>query len=358
MNDRFLRACRREPVDRTPVWIMRQAGRYLPEYRAVRAGMPFLTLCKTPEKAAEVTLQPIDILGVDAAILFSDILIPLEPMGVGVRFDEGGPVLAPPELTLERMERLAVPDPVETVPFVLDTIRLLRRELAGRVPLIGFAGAPFTLASYVVEKGGSKDFLKLKRLLFERPEVAHALLGKLADTVGLYLRAQIEAGAQAVQIFDTWAGILSPRDYDEFAGPYVTRVIEALPKPGVPVIHYVNGGAGLLERMKAAGGDVIGIDWKTSLADARRRLGAEVAVQGNLDPVALFLPHEKLEQRVAEILAQGASAPGHIFNLGHGIYPDTSPDAAKFLVECVHRLSAAGAAAGGAPARQQQQQQQ
>lgn len=338
-NDRFLRACRREPVDRTPVWIMRQAGRYLPEYRAVRAGIPFLTLCKTPEKAAEVTLQPIDILGVDAAILFSDILIPLEPLGIGVRFDEGGPVLEPPELSLAAIERLGIPDPTETVPFVLETIRILRRELAGRVPLIGFAGAPFTLASYVVERGGSKDFLTLKRLCFESPRVAHALLGKLADTVGAYLAAQIEAGAQAVQIFDTWAGILSPRDYDEFAGPYVRRVIEALPNPGVPVIHYVNGGAALLERMRAAGGDVIGIDWKQSLASARARLGTDVAVQGNLDPVALFLPEPKLEQRVREILDEAGPAPGHVFNLGHGIFPQTAPERARFLVDCVHRLS-------------------
>ncbi len=340
MNDRFLRACRGLPVDRTPVWIMRQAGRYLPEYRAVRAGIPFLTLCKTPEKAAEVTLQPVDILGVDAAILFSDILIPLEPMGVGVRFEERGPILDPPELTLDEVAKLAVPDPCQTVPFVLDTIRILRRELADRVPLIGFAGAPFTLASYVIERGTSKDFVKLKRLCFEAPRVMHALLAKLADTVGLYLRAQIEAGAQAVQIFDTWAGVLSPRDYDEFAGPYVRRVIEALPTPGVPVIHYALGGATLLERMRSAGGDVIGLDWRIPLDEARRRLGSDVALQGNLDPVALFLPRAELEARVREILAQAGPGPGHIFNLGHGIFPETAPESARFLVDCVHRASA------------------
>lgn len=340
-NDRFLRACRREPVDRTPVWIMRQAGRYLPEYQAIRRELDFLTLCKTPEKAAEVTIQPLDILGVDAAILFSDILIPLEPLGVGVRFEEKkGPVLEAPDLDLARVRALPVPDPVETVPFVLDTIRVLRRELVDRVPLIGFTGAPFTLASYIVEGGTSRDFMKLKRLLFEQPDVAHALLEKLADTVALYLSAQIEAGAQAVQIFDTWAGQLSKRDYATFAGPYVRRVIEQLPREGVPVMHYVNGSASILEEMAALGSDGISLDWRQSLAEARERLGPDVTVQGNLDPATLYLPPEQIEERVAEVLDEAGDAPGHIFNLGHGIFRDTPVPHAQHLVECVHRLSA------------------
>jgi uroporphyrinogen decarboxylase len=336
----FLKALRGEPVERTPIWIMRQAGRYMKEYREVRARMSFLELCKNPEAATEVTLQPIDALGVDAAILFSDILVVLEPMGSNLSFSEGrGPVLDPPIRTLQDVERLRVINAEEDVPYVMDTIRLLRRELEGRVPLIGFSGAPFTLASYLIEGGTSKAFIQLKTMMYKEGEAYAMLMTKLAKTVINYLNAQIAAGAQAVQIFDTWAGILSPHDYVTFVAPYTKMVIDGLNREGVPVLLYANGSATLLKHLKAAGPDAMGIDWRINLDDAIDALGGDIPVQGNLDPTALFLPREEIPKRAKEILDMGKKAPGHVFNLGHGVLPPTDVENVKALVDAVHELS-------------------
>ncbi|NDY42799.1 uroporphyrinogen decarboxylase [Dissulfurirhabdus thermomarina] len=341
MNDTFLRACRGEPTPFTPVWLMRQAGRYLPAYQAVRGTTDFLTLCKTPELAVEVTLQPVDILGVDAAILFSDILIPLEPMGVGLAFHEGrGPVLDPPVRTEDQVRSLRGIDPERDVPFVLETIRRLRRELAGRVPLIGFSGAPFTLATYLVEGGTSRGFLHTKRMMFEAPEVFEELMRRITDVTVAYLRAQAAAGAQAIQVFDTWAGILSPGDYRAHALPHARRVMEALADTGVPRIYFVHDGGHLLEDIRTAGADVVGLDWRTDISAALQRLGADAVVQGNLDPCALFLPEDRLRERVRGILEEGRRARGHVFNLGHGVLPEIPPEKAKLVVDLVHELSA------------------
>jgi uroporphyrinogen decarboxylase len=339
MNTRFLDACRGLPVDRTPVWLMRQAGRYLPEYMRVREKCSFLQLCKTPELAARVTLQPVDILGVDAAILFSDILIPLEPMGMRLDFVPG-PVFEDPVRTLDHVERLRIPVMEEEVPFVLETIRLLRRELEGRVPLIGFGGAPFTLACYMVEGKGSKDFAALKKMMYSAPEIYSALMDKVTTMLIAYLNAQIMSGAQAIQLFDTWGGILSPSDYERYALPYTSRVISGIRANGVPLIHFVKGAGAMLERVGKAGGDVLGLDWHTGLGKARDILGPDVAVQGNLDPTVLYGPKPLIESEVKRILEENGGRPGHIFNLGHGILPDTPPENARFMVECVHRLSA------------------
>jgi len=338
MNTRFLDACRGLPVDRTPVWLMRQAGRYLPEYMRVREKCSFLQLCKTPDLAARVTLQPVDILGVDAAILFSDILIPLEPMGMRLDFVPG-PVFEDPVRTLDHVERLRIPVMEEEVPFVLETIRLLRRELEGRVPLIGFGGAPFTLACYMVEGKGSKDFAALKKMMYSAPEIYSALMDKITTMLIGYLNAQITSGAQAIQLFDTWGGILSPSDYERYALPYTTRVISGIRTDGVPIIHFVKGAGAMLECVGKAGGDVLGLDWHTGLGKARDILGPDVAVQGNLDPTLLYGPKPLIEAEVKRILEENRGRPGHIFNLGHGILPDTPPENASFMVECVHRLS-------------------
>jgi uroporphyrinogen decarboxylase len=317
----FLRACRGEATSRPPIWIMRQAGRYLPEYRAVRAKVSFLELCKTPDLACEVTLQPIRRFGLDASIVFSDILIPLEAMGCPIEFpDDGGPHIAQPVRSEADVARLGVPDPAQTMPFVLDAIRKIRAQLPGEVPLIGFAGAPLTLASYLVEGGGSKNFTHLKGLLLGAPQAAHALLDKLARTVSLFLQAQIEAGAQAVQLFDTWAGMLAPDDYETFALPYTSQIVATVARR-VPVIVYVGGGGTLLERIATSGCDVIGLDWRVEIGEARARLG-ERPVQGNLDPVALFGPRAVVEQKARAIVERGGRR-GHIFNLGHGILPET-----------------------------------
>ena len=340
MNDTFLRACMGEKVDYTPIWIMRQAGRYLPEYQAVRKKVDFLTLCKTPELAAEVTLQPVDILGVDAAILFSDILIPLEPMGVKVRFlEKKGPQLRPVMRKKRDIEKLTVINPKRDVPFVLDTIKLLRRKLRRKVPLIGFSGAPFTLATYMIEGGSSKNFLETKRMMFSAPELFHSLMERITETTISYLSAQIKAGAQAVQIFDSWAGALSPDDYREHSLPFVKRTIEELKPLGVPIIYFVNNCGGLLELARTSGADVIGIDWRVDISKAITRLGKGVSVQGNLDPLALFSDEGVLEKKVADIIKKGRRARGHIFNLGHGILPQTPPEMAKKLVQMVHELS-------------------
>jgi uroporphyrinogen decarboxylase len=339
MNDTFLKACRGEETDYVPVWLMRQAGRYLPEYQAVRGGVDFLTLCKTPELAAKVTKQPIEILGVDAAILFSDILIPVEAMGMHLEFsDKKGPVLNDPIRTKAGVDRLVIPDTEDSMPFVLETIRRLRAELT--VPLIGFSGAPFTLATYMVEGGSSKNFLNTKKMMFQNPGLFQAFMEKITMTVISYLSSQIKAGAQAVQIFDTWAGVLSPEDYREFAMPYVKTAVSELRKEGVPIIYFVNDCSAVLGDIKKSAADVIGIDWRIDLREAIKKLGKKFVVQGNLDPCALFLPKEKIEDRVKDILWKGEFAKGHIFNLGHGILPETPVENAQAMVDAVHKYSA------------------
>ncbi|WP_420209214.1 uroporphyrinogen decarboxylase [Candidatus Electronema sp. JC] len=338
MNDTFLRACRGERTEYTPVWFMRQAGRYLPEYQAVRGKVSFLELCKRPELCTEVTLQPIDIFGFDAAILFSDILIPMEAMGLQLEFHESkGPVFPEPVRTQAAVDRLLIPDPDECLPFVLETIRLLRRAL--KVPLIGFSGAPFTLATYLIEGGSSKVFLETKRMAYQQPELYHALLEKITRCTSRYLQAQARAGAQVLQIFDSWAGILAPCDFERFALPYVQSIIADLRKmTDVPIIYFANNGATLLELSKTSGADVLGLDWRIKLDEAAK-IAQQHVLQGNLDPIALFLPKEELEKRIATILAEGRAAKGHIFNLGHGILPQTPPEQVKIAVEAVHRLS-------------------
>jgi uroporphyrinogen decarboxylase len=341
MWDRFLRACRREPVDATPVWFMRQAGRYMEEYRAIRKRHTLVEICKQPELACEVTLQPVRAHGVDAAILFADILLPLEPMGAPFEFAAGeGPVIHHPVRTRADVEALRPLDPEEGLGYVLQAIRLIRRELDGKTPLIGFAGAPFTLASYLIEGGKSSHYALTKRLMYREPEVWHLLMGKLSEMVRVYLRAQIEAGAQAVQLFDSWVGSLGPSDYIEFIQPHVRAILKDLETTGVPVIHFGTDTATLLELQRDAGGSVIGVDFRTPLDVAIQRLGDSVAVQGNLDPLLLDAPRPLLSRRIDEILACVGARNGHIFNLGHGILPETSPPAVKFVVDYVHERSA------------------
>jgi len=339
---RFLRACRREPVDCTPVWFMRQAGRYMAEYRAIRAKYSLLEICAHPDFAAEITLQPVRALDVDAAILFADILLPLVPMGIDLEFaaDEG-PVIHNPIRTSTDVAALRSVEPRESLAHVLQAIGLVRRELGGHTPLIGFAGAPFTLASYLIEGGSSRNFVKTKQMMYGAPQTWHALMGKLARVVADYLVAQVEAGAQAVQLFDSWVGCLSPDDYCEYVLPHSQFVLRAVKATGVPAIHFGTDTAMLILWMKTAGGDVIGLDWRTPLDLAWKALGPETAVQGNLDPVALLVeaPYPELERRVQAVLEQAAGRPGHIFNLGHGILPETPVENVKAVVEMVHKFS-------------------
>jgi len=337
----FIRACRGEEVSYTPIWMMRQAGRYLPEYMEIRRSVSgFLELCKIPELATRVTLQPVERLGVDAAILFSDILVPVEAMGVPLEFKEGeGPKLSYTVDSLRDVEALKVPDPATTMDFVLETVKRVKEILAGQVPLIGFSGAPFTLASYILEGGGSRHYLKTKAFMYRQPQVWHALMEKLTDTVVAYLRAQVEAGADTVQFFDSWVGALSPGDFREFVAPYTRRIVQEVRATGVPFILFGTDTATLLSDLTSMGADVVGVDWRIELKDAIQVMGDRVSIQGNLDPCALFMPKDALEKRVAEILGQGCLAQGHIFNLGHGILPQTDPKMAKFLVDTVHRLS-------------------
>lgn len=337
-NDRFLKACRREEVDCTPVWLMRQAGRYMQEYMEIRNKHSFLTMCKTPELAAEVTLQPVNKLGVDAAILFADILLPLEGMGIDLEFAKNeGPVIHNPVRTKVDVDKLRVIEAEEATPYVMEAVRLCRKELDDRVPLIGFSGAPFTLASYMIEGGGSKTYINCKQMMWQAPEVWHALMDKIDEVIVRYLKAQIKAGAQAVQVFDSWVGTLSPRDYEEFVLPHSRYVMDNLKREGVPVIHFANNSSTLLELVKKAGGDVIGLDWRINIDEAWERLGYDVAVQGNLDPIALFAPPEKIELMVKEILDRVGNRPGHIFNLGHGIQKETPVENVIALVEAVHK---------------------
>ena len=335
----FLQACRRLATPFTPVWLMRQAGRYMPEYRAMRARHGFLELCKNPAAAAEVTLQPVDKLGVDAAILFADILLVLEPLGVGLEFTRGeGPHIERPVRSAEDVAQLASVTVDEAVPFVFEAVRLVRKQLADRVPLIGFAGAPFTLASYLIEGGPSREFLRTKRFMRDEPAAWHALMTRLADITVAYVNGQIAAGIEAVQLFDSWVGTLSPGDYRDSVLPHSQSVIQRL-TPGVPVIHFGTGTAGLLHLMKAAGGDVIGLDWRVEIAPTWERLGPGVAVQGNLDPAVLLAGLGEIRRGVKEILDAVRGRPGHIFNLGHGVHKETPVDHVVALVDMVHELS-------------------
>ncbi len=337
-NDTFLRACRRERVKRTPVWIMRQAGRTLPEYRVVRKKHDFLTICRTPELAATVTVQPIDALDVDAAILFADILTPVEGMGIDLEFSPG-PVISNPVRTREDVDSLRIPRPEESTPYVLDAIRLINEKLEGRVPLIGFAGSPFTVSAYLVEGGSSTSYPTWRALMYREPKTAELLLTKLAETTTRYLRAQIEAGVEAVQLFESWASLMGPDEYDRFALPYVKRIFAELRTTGVPLIYYAGGGATLFRQVAGCGADLISVDWRQPIGEAWRSLGDNVGIQGNLDPFALFGPKEEIESRVATILNDIDGRPGHVFNLGHGIFPATPWENAAHFVECVHRLS-------------------
>jgi uroporphyrinogen decarboxylase len=340
-TDRFLRACRRQPVDCTPVWFMRQAGRYMAAYQALRQRHSLLDLCKTPELAAEVTLQPIQRLPVDAAIIFTDLLIPLEPMGAKLVFAPNeGPVIENPIRSAADVEALRMVDPPVDLAFTLEAIRMVCRELDRKVPLIGFAGAPFTLASYLIEGGGSRHYIQTKRLMYHRPETWHRLLDKLANAAAMFLQAQIAAGVQVVQLFDSWVGCLSPDDYRRYVLPHTKQMIEGLRNTGAPVIHFATGAATLLEAMREAGGDVIGVDWRIPLDDAWGRIGYDVGIQGNLDPVALFAPLPEIERRVDDILQRAGNRPGHIFNLGHGILPETPVEHVQAVAEMVHARSA------------------
>jgi uroporphyrinogen decarboxylase len=335
----FLDACARRQTAFTPVWLMRQAGRYMPEYRAMRERHGFLELCKNPQAAAEVTLQPVERLGVDAAILFADILLVLEPLGVGLEFTKGeGPHIERPVRSADSVARLARADIREAVGFVFETVKIVRKALADRVPLIGFAGAPFTLASYLIEGGASREFLLTKRFMRAEREAWHALLGRLAGITSDYLNGQIAAGAEAVQLFDSWVGTLSPADYREFVLPHTLAVIERL-TPDVPVIHFGVGTATLLPSMKEAGGDVIGLDWRVELGPTWERLGYDVAVQGNLDPAVLLSGTDDIRRAAKAILDGAARRPGHIFNLGHGVHQETPVENVKALVDIVHELS-------------------
>jgi len=339
VNDRFLRACRREPVDATPVWLMRQAGRYMPEYRALRERHSMLELCRTPELAVQVTLQPLEAFELDAAILFSDLLIPLDPLGLPFDFQAGeGPVVEKPIGSRADVEALRRFEPRKELSMVLEAIRMLRTELS--VPLIGFAGAPFTLASYAIEGGRSSHFAKTKGLMYSEPETWHLLASLLADVVGDYLRAQVEAGVQAVQVFDSWIGALDEADYREFVFPHVKRIFDGLADLDVPTIHFGTATGHLLAAQREAGGTVIGVDWRTPLDEGWERAGLDVAIQGNLDPTLLFAPRDRLLARVDDVLRRVGGRPGHIFNLGHGILPGTPVENVRALVDHVHEATA------------------
>jgi uroporphyrinogen decarboxylase len=344
-NDRLLRALLRQPVDVTPVWMMRQAGRYLPEYRATRAKAgSFMDLCKNPELACEVTIQPLERFPLDAAILFSDILTVPDAMGLGLYFEEGeGPRFERPVQDEAAVKALGVPDPEEELGYVMDAVRTIRRELDGRVPLIGFSGSPWTLATYMVEGGSSKNFAKVKGMMFDRPELMHLLLEKLADSVTAYLNAQIAAGAQAVMIFDTWGGTLTPFHYKAFSLAYMQRIVEGLTREAdgrqVPVVLFTKGGGQWLEWMADTGCDALGLDWTTDIGEARRRVGDRVALQGNLDPSTLYASTDTIRQAVGDILASFGKGSGHVFNLGHGIHPEIDPEHAGAMIEAVHELS-------------------
>lgn len=340
-NDLLLRALLREPTLRRPIWLMRQAGRYLPEYRASRARAGnFMAMCTNPQIACEVTLQPVDRFALDAAILFSDILTIPHAMNLGLEFESGeGPKFARPVRSAADVDKLGAPDPGRELRYVIDAVALIRRELGGRVPLIGFAGSPWTVGTYMVEGGGSKTFGLIKRMMYESPEVLHRLLEVLARSTILYLNAQIAAGAQAVMLFDTWGGVLTPAQYEEFSLRYMAKVVDELTRESdgrrVPNIVFTKGGGAWLEKIAAIGCDAVGVDWTTDLATARKAVGGRVALQGNLDPSALFAPPETLRAETQRVLDSYGAGPGHVFNLGHGITPDVDPERVAVLVDAV-----------------------
>ncbi|HAK61471.1 MAG TPA: uroporphyrinogen decarboxylase [Nitrospiraceae bacterium] len=337
--DRFLKACRREPVDCTPVWMMRQAGRYLPEYREIRKKHTFLEMCKTPELAAEVTIQPIRRYEIDAAIIFADILLPLEPMGIGLEFAKGeGPVIHNPVRSLADVKKLKPVNTKESIGYLLKAIQAVLKELDGKVPLIGFTGAPFTLASYIIEGGSSKNYEHAKAMMFSEPKTWHALMEHLTHVIIDYLNAQIDTGVQAVQVFDSWVGALGTSDYREFVLPHQKKVLAGIKKT-VPLIHFAHGATHLLEMVAEAGGDVIGLDWRCDLDAAWRRVGYEKAVQGNIDPITLFAQKEFIRKRVQEILDRAGGRNGHIMNLGHGILKETPVENAEIFINATHELS-------------------
>ena len=345
-NDRLIRALLSEPVDVTPVWLMRQAGRYLPEYRKVRkqAGS-FMDLCCNPELACEVTMQPVDRYPLDAAILFSDILTVPDAMGLGLFFEEGeGPRFKKPVRNAADVKALAAPDPESELGYVMDAVRLIRRTLDNRIPLIGFAGSPWTLATYMVEGGSTKTYSKVKGMLYSEPALLHQLLDTTATAVTAYLNAQVAAGAQALMIFDTWGGVLTPRDYVDFSLNYMQQIIDGLTRQAedrtIPVILFTKGGGQWLELMADTGADALGLDWSIDIGAARRRVGNRVALQGNLDPATLYGTPEVIRSRVAAVLEAFGHGAGHVFNLGHGITPDVDPEHTKVLIEAVHELSA------------------
>lgn len=338
--DRYINACRRKSVDCTPVWIMRQAGRYLEEYRAIRTKYSFIETCKTPELAAEITLQPIRRFELDAAIIFADILLPLENMGIDFEFTkDGGPQINTTVRTRSDVDKMRAINPLEEMSYLMEAIRLVKSELNGKVPLIGFSGAPFTLASYITEGGGSKNYVHTKTMMYRDPETWHLLMEKLTDMVILYLNDQIKAGVQAVQVFDSWVGCLSVADYREFVLPHQKRLMGSLDKT-TPHIHFAFGASHLLAPVKEAGGDIMGLDWRMNIDEAWQILNHETGVQGNLDPVALYGSRDYIKKRVKDILDRAGNRNGHIFNLGHGILPTAPNDNVKYMVDLVHELSA------------------
>ncbi|HDV7283705.1 TPA: uroporphyrinogen decarboxylase [Mannheimia haemolytica] len=344
-NDRYLKALLREPVDMTPVWMMRQAGRYLPEYKATRAEAgDFMSLCRNADLACEVTLQPLRRYELDAAILFSDILTVPDAMGLGLSFGAGeGPKFARPVASLNDVNQLPIPDPEGELQYVMNAVRTIRRELKGEVPLIGFSGSPWTLATYMVEGGSSKAFTKIKKMLYAEPHILHKLLDKLADSVILYLNAQIKAGAQAVMVFDTWGGVLAHEDYKAFSLHYMHKIVDGLIRENegrkVPVTLFTKGGGLWLEAIADTGCDAVGLDWTVDIADARRRVGNKVALQGNMDPSVLYASPERIEQEVKNILAGFGNGSGHVFNLGHGIHLDVPVESPKVFVDAIHNYS-------------------
>ncbi|MEX0802465.1 MAG: uroporphyrinogen decarboxylase [Candidatus Binatia bacterium] len=339
-NHPFLAACRCQAVPYTPVWLMRQAGRYMEEYRKLRAQYGFLELCKRPDLAAEITVTPVERLNVDAAILFADILLILDPLGVGLEYSKGdGPVIHRPIRSGKDVDGLREFDPETELSFVYDAVKKIRKALKDRVPLIGFAGAPFTLASYLIEGSGSRNYIHTKKLYYTSPEAWHRLMQRLSEVITTYLNCQIAAGVQAVQLFDSWAGCLTPGDYEQFVLPYTRSIIAGI-APGIPVIHFSTGTTGLLKHIRAAGGDVMGLDWRVNLNEGWETVGHDVAIQGNLDPVVLFASPKEIKRRVADVLNRAGGRPGHIFNLGHGVLPETPVDHVIAMVDAVHELSA------------------
>jgi uroporphyrinogen decarboxylase len=338
-NDTFLRACRRQPTEYTPVWLMRQAGRYMKEYMAIRGKHTFLEMCKTPELACEVTLQPIKAFALDAAIIFADILLPLEGMGIKLEFAKNeGPQIKNPVRTKKDIDAVRIINPAQDVPYLIKAIKMVKSELNGKVPLIGFSGAPFTLASYIIEGEGSRNYIHTKSLMYSDPGAWKAFMEKIAEILTVYLKAQIEAGAEAVQLFDSWVGCLGPDDYREFVLPYTKKVIDSV-KNTVPVVNFSTGTGTYLDLVKQAGGDVIGVDWRVRLDDAWKTIGPDRAIQGNLDPVVLFAPVQEIRKRVKELLDMAGGKPGHIFNLGHGIIVGTPVDSVRALIDSVHEFS-------------------